>query len=192
MSGAGELVPRSALQGEILPLPQPVPSTGGGSVYADFMRRLRGYVAPPPPGELGWQACIGVGVMMGSAGLLALLPAGHTLTSGGLFRWVSGAGIASALGSANTLAEPLALFAALMLLGVAAVYLAEWGATPALVFLTAQTWLGVAALAVPLVMWVCVIVLVVVNVVIWILYGLAILALVTLGLMVIGLLLGSS
>jgi hypothetical protein len=191
MSGAGELVPRPALRGELLPPAAPVPSAGGGSVYADFMGRLRDYVAPPPPGELGWQACIGVGTMLGSAGLLALLPSGHTIASGGLFRWVSASGVASLADSASALVAPLALFAMLMLLGVAAVYLAEWGATPALLFLTAQTWLGVAAFAVVVIVWVYLIAVFVINVVIWILYIVMFIVLGILALMLLGLFAGS-
>lgn len=191
MAGAGELVPRPPLRGEILPPAAPDPSAGGGSVYADFMGRLRDYVAPPPPDELGWRACLGVGAMLGSAGLLALLPSGHTLASGGLFRWVSASGVASMADSASALVAPLTLFAMVMLLGVAAIYLTEWGATPALFFLTAQTVFGVAALAVVVVVWVYLLAVFVINVVIWILYGLLILALVILGLMILGLFAGS-
>jgi hypothetical protein len=192
MAGAGELVPRPALRGEVLPPATPVPGGGrGGSVYADFMGRVRDYVAPPPPGELGWQACIGVGTMLGSAGLLALLPSGHTIASGGLFRWVSASGVASMADSASALVAPLALFAMVMLLGVAAIYLTEWGATPALFFLTAQSWLGIAAFAVVVIVWVYLIAVFVINVVIWILYGLLLLALAILALIILGLFAGS-
>lgn len=192
MSAPGELVPDSALRGEVLPPAVPVPKAGGGgSVYADFMGRLRDYVAPPPPGELGWQAIIGVGMMLGAAGLLALLPAGHTIANGRLLKWVGQSSLASAVDSVDGLVEPLALFGMVVLLGVAAIYIARWGATPALVFLTAQSWLGVAALAVAVFTWVYVLVIFVANLVIWFLVGVAIVVAFIFALIILGLLLGS-
>lgn len=189
MAGVGELVPRPALRGEVLPPATPIPSGGGGgSVYADFMGRLRDYVAPPPPGELGWQACIGVGLMLGSAGLLALLP---NPVPGGFFHWVSPSGVASTIGSVEPFVEPLAIFGMLMLLGVAGVYLWGRGTTPVLVFLTAQTWLGVLAMVVPLVVWVYLIVVVILNLVAWVVVGVLILIGIALARAILGLFAGS-
>jgi hypothetical protein len=188
MAGAGELVPRPALRGEVLPPAAPAPSgSGGGSVYADFVGRLRDYVAPPPPGELGWQACIGVGLMLGSAGLLALLPSGEGVASGGFFRWVSSSGVASTIDSVKVFVEPLAIFAMVMLLGVAAVYLWGRGTTPVLTFLSAQTWLGVLSRIVPLVVWIYLIGVVVVNLVVWFFYIVMFIVLAIIALMILGL-----
>lgn len=191
MAGAGELVPRPGLRGEVLPPAAPAPSAGGGgSVYADFMGRLRDYVAPPPPGELGWNACVGVGLMLGSAGLLALLPSGG-FASDGFFRWVSASGVASTIDSVKVFVEPLALFAMVMLLGVAAAYLWGRGTTPVLTFLTAQTWLGVLSTVVPLVVWIYLIGVVVLNLVVWFFYIVLFIVLAILALMLLGLLAGS-
>jgi len=191
MSEAGELVPRPALRGEVLPPQFPRSNAGsGGSVYADFANRLRGYVAPPPPGELGWQAVAGVGMTLGGAGLLALLPAAHTVATSGIFKWVGGSGLASMLDSAGALVEPLVLLALFVLVGIAVIYLVGWGATPALVFLTAQTWLGVGALAVATIAWVYLLFMFVLNLVIWVAYIVLIVGAVLLGLRILGLFLG--
>jgi len=192
MAGAGELVPRPVLRGELLPPAQPAQSGGrGGAVYADFMGRLRDYVAPPPPGELGWQACIGVGMIFGSAALLGLLPAPHTIANGGLLKWVGQSGLASTVDSVDGLVGPMALFAITVLLGVAAIYLTGWGATPALVYLSAQTWIGVAALAVAVFIWTYLLVVFVINLAIWIGYIMMWIVLGIIALWILGLFLGS-
>lgn len=185
MSGAGELVPRPGLRGEVLP-PSPSPS-GGGSTYAVFMRRLRGYVAPPPPGELGWRAAGGAGLALVSAGVITLLPAGQTIATSGLMKWVDRSGLASAMDSVGGLAEPFALAGMVMLLAIAAIYLTEWGATPALVLLSGLTWVGVAMLAVAVFASVFLLALFVINLLIWVLHILMWIALGILALMVLGL-----
>lgn len=178
MSGAGELVPTPGSGDEV----STPPTGGGGRVYADFMGRLRDYVAPPPPSELGWQAVGGVGMTLGAAGLLELLPSGHAIANLGLLKWLGREGLASTVEAAGGLVEPLALFGLIVLLGVGAVYLTKWGATPALAFLTAQTWLGVAALTVSVLAWIYLLFVLVINLVIWALY---ILAMVTLTIIVL-------
>ncbi|MCA1836933.1 MAG: hypothetical protein LC721_11650, partial [Actinobacteria bacterium] len=171
MAGGGELVPRAALRGELLPPARPAHGEGGaGSVYADFMGRLRDYVAPPPPGELGWRACIGVGMIFVSAALLAILPAPDAIGNGGLLKWVGRSGLASTVDSVDGLVGPMAIFAMVVLLGVAAIYLTGWGAAPALVYLTAQPWIGVAALAVAVFIWTYLLMVFAINLAIWVLY----------------------
>jgi hypothetical protein len=188
---AGELVPHPRLTGEILGPENPPPGNGGGSVYADFAKRLRRYVAPPPPGELGWRAVGGAGMTEMSAGLLALLPARGTIASSGLFKWVDRSGLAATMASAGRLVTPLALFGMVVLLGIAAIYLTRWGETPALMFLTAQTWLGVAALAIAVLAWAYLLFMLVLNLAIWAFVIAAVAALGMLALRVLGLFLES-
>lgn len=170
MSAAGDLIQLSPLAGEIRPPVVAQPVGPGGGVFRDFTSRLRGYVAPPPPDQLAWQAVIGVAMILGSAALIALLPAGDWVRHAGVIKWVGRSGLASTMDSIGTLARPLALVAMVVLVGIAAIYITRWGATPALAFLTVQTWLGVAALAIPVFGWGYLLVLLSVNIVIWALW----------------------
>jgi hypothetical protein len=167
MAVRGELVQVGPPSSDLVAQPATSGNKNGGSTYAEFLKRVRGYVAPPPPGELGWQAVAGTGMTIGSAGLLALLPAGSTIATSGLFKWVGRSGLASTLDSVGALIVPLLVFALCALVGIGAIYGTKWGATPALVFLTGQTWLGVAALAAATLVWMYLLVLFVINIAIW-------------------------
>lgn len=119
---------------------------------------------------------------MGAAGLLAFLPAGHSIATSGLFRWVGRSGLASTLDSAGGLVEPLAWFAMVVLLAIAVIYGLRWGAAPALMFLTAQTWLGVVTLGLAVIAWLYLLLMLVLNLGIWaaVIVGLGVLAVVAL------------
>jgi hypothetical protein len=186
MTAAGELTQKSVR--EILP---PGRGRERGAVFRDFTSRLRGYVAPPPPDELTWQAGAGAGMILGSAALIALLPAGHAIREAGLLKWVGRSGLASTIDSLSTLAAPFALIGLIALLGIAAIYLSRRGPTPALVFLTAQAWLGVAALAAAVFGWSYLLVVLVANIVIWALFVAFLVACAITALAVLGLLLDS-
>lgn len=121
-------------------------------------------------------------MMLGSAGLLWLLPSGHSIVMSGLLKWAGRAGLASTLDSAAAFPTPLALLAVGVLCVIAAIYLKQLGAQPALIFLTAQVWLGVLALTVAGLTWLYLLTVIVVNLVIWaaVIVALTILAMVAL------------
>lgn len=168
MSAAGDPDPRAETLGELVPRPV-TPSRGrAGSVFDDLVSRLRPYVAPPPPSELGWQAAAGTGMMLGAAGLLELLPAGSSITNAGLLKWVGRSGLASLMDSARPFAMPLCMFALAVLVAIALIYWRQFGAAPALVFLSVQTWLGVLVLASAGLVWVYALLLAVINLAVWV------------------------
>lgn len=156
----GELVPRAAPQ-----------SRGrAGSVFDDLVSRLRPYIAPPPPSELGWQAAAGTGMMLGAAGLLGLLPPGSSVANTSLLKWVGRSGLASLVDSVRPYAMPLCLFAFAVLVAIALIYWRKFGATPALIFLNVQTWLGVLVLASAGLVWLYGLLLVIINLIAWAIY----------------------
>jgi hypothetical protein len=159
---AGELIP-SAAGGSSGP-PR-------GSPFGDFVGLLRRYIAPPPPSELGWQASIGAAMTLAAGCALALLPSGATIAAAGLFKWVARGALASTVGSSHGFCVPLLIAGAAVLLVTAAIYAFRWGTMPALLFLTAQSWIGVITLAGASLVWIYLLVVLVANVLIWILYG---------------------
>lgn len=109
----------------------------------------------------------GVGLILIAAALLWLLPSAETIGGADLLKWVGRAGLASTLGWAGSFAGPLALFAVAALLSIGAIYWRQLGAQPALIFLSAQPWLAVLALVVPVGVWLYLLLILVVNLVFW-------------------------
>lgn len=169
MSADGEqLAPARLSGGGLVPLPAPTSQEHRESVFEDFVGRLRPYVAPPPPDELGWQAVSGVGMTLLAAGLLWLLPSGHTVGSAPVLQWVGSQGLASTVESVRAVPlAPIALFALAVLLGIGLIYWRGIGAQPALIFLTAQSWIGVLAATVVGLVWVYLLLVLAINLVIW-------------------------
>lgn len=165
---AGELAPRPPLTGELLPPPRRDGDQGHrGAVFDDFVGRLRGYVPPPPPADLGWQAVLGNGLTLLGAGLLALLPDKQTIGTSGVFRWFDRSGLASTVDWAGSFAVAVAVVGLVGLLGVGVIYLTRWGATPALVFMTAHVLVGVVAAAGAVLVWLYLLFVLVVNLTLW-------------------------
>jgi hypothetical protein len=167
----GDLVPARSVGSDLVVRPALSGSESGGSVFSDFVSRLRPYLEPPPPAELGYQAVAGVGMILISAILLWLFGGlEETVAGSSLLKWSGRDALASTMETASKWPERLSLFAIGVLLGIALIYWRQLGTRAALVFLTAQTWLGVAAFAVAVFVWLYALAIVTLNLVVWFLY----------------------
>lgn len=176
MSADGELIaPGLAARGELLPPAADDSGSRGRSIFEDFASRLRPYVAPPPPAELGWQAVTGAGMTLLAAALLALLPSGQTVAGSGVLHWIGRESLASTVESAGSFAGPLAVLGLIVLTGIAVVYWQQIGTEAALLFLTAQTWLGVLVLGGAGLVCLYALVVLVLNVLAWVVVGIILL-----------------
>jgi hypothetical protein len=186
MSASGELAPQAIAGPPLVPARRRWRRRSGGRVIDDLVSRLRPYVAPPPPSELGWQAAAGAGLILLASGLSAALPSGEEIAAWKFLRWVGRDSLASTIDPAGALALPFALLAAAVLLGIGLIYWRQFGAPPALVFLTAQCWIGVAVLFVVGLAWLYVLVVLLVNLLIWIFVVIAVAILSVLALIMLG------
>jgi hypothetical protein len=146
-----------------------LPGPAGG-VFDDVVGRLRPYVTPPAPKELARPAGIGAGMTIAAAALFAILPAGESIWTSSVFKWFANVTVGHLVDASSVLAAPAAFLALLMAAGIAIVYGFRWGSAPALAFLSAQAWIGVAALSVAGLVWATFLLVLLINVVVWTVY----------------------